>query len=126
MMPTPKFAESTAFSKDVFGRYVANGLDEAKLSADPNARPELGRLYPRPDARPFDVIILGGGTFGASVAQHLFANDVTRSHRILVLEAGPLVLPEHTQNLPMVGLGSADSTSIADLRRMSADDQRKW
>lgn len=125
-MTSPKFAESTAFSKDVLGRYVCNGLDEAKLSADPNPRPDLGRPEARPDARPFDVIILGAGTFGSALAQHLFANDVSRSHRILVLEGGPFLLPEHTQNLPMVGLYGPDATSVADLRAMPPNKQREW
>ena len=83
-MPSPRFPETSSFSKDVIGRYVCNGLDEAILSGDQNPRPDLGRTYPRPDARPFDVIILGGGTFGSALAQHLFANDVAGSHRILL------------------------------------------
>ena len=77
------------------GRYVCNGLDEAKRSTDTSLRP---------DARPFDFIIIGGGTFGSAIAQDLFANDLSRSHRILVLEGGPFVIPEHVQNMPMLGL----------------------
>ncbi len=97
----------TPFSRDVMGRYVCNGLDEALESAD------RGR---RPDARPFDTIIIGGGTFGCVLAQELFARDAARRHRILVLEGGPLLLPEHVQNLPLQGLDVAGATSIADLR----------
>src|SRR5437899_3058043 len=90
------------FTRDVQGRYFCNGFDEAMLSADHTARRPDGSL--QSDARPFDVIIIGGGTFGAALAQHLFANDTTHSNRILVLEAGPFVLPEHVQNFPMLGL----------------------
>src|SRR5262249_57093268 len=53
--------------------------------------------------RDFDAIVIGGGTFGAVIAEHLFITDATRSRRILVLEAGPFVLPEHVQNLPFQG-----------------------
>src|SRR5262249_35652165 len=41
--------------------------------------------------------------FGSVVAEHLFVTDTTRSRRILVLEAGPFVLPEHFQNMPYMG-----------------------
>jgi hypothetical protein len=47
--------------------------------------------------------VIGGGTFGAVIAEHLFVTDATRSRRILVLEAGPFVLPEHVQNMPFLG-----------------------
>src|SRR5438093_13159480 len=116
-MPTNPTAQTTDFSRDVLGRYVCNGLDEALRTTDTNVRP---------DARPFDVIILGGGTFGSALAQHLFANDVAGSHRILLLEAGPFLLPEHTQNLPMIGLGTADPTSVADLRGLQPDKRKEW
>lgn len=96
----------TDFTRDVLGRYICNGLDEAKASADPA----------NPNARPFDVIVIGGGTFGSVFAQHLFFKDKQHRHRILVLEGGPFVLPEHVQNLPMLGLNVAPATSIADLR----------
>lgn len=39
----------------------------------------------------------------AAVAQRLFQNDPTHSRRILVLEAGPFVLPEHVQNTNYLG-----------------------
>jgi len=107
-MPTPPTAQPTPFSKDVLGRYVCNGLDEALASTD---------ISRSPDARMFDVIILGGGSFGSVCAQHLFTQDTTHSHRILVLEGGPFTIPEHVQNLPLfAGLNVPSATSIQDLR----------
>ncbi|NUK07341.1 DUF1080 domain-containing protein [Streptomyces lunaelactis] len=98
----------TDFSRDVLGRYVCNSLDEALASTDAQAHP---------GARPFDVIVVGGGSFGAVVAAHLFNRDASRTRRVLVLEGGPFVLPEHVQNLPVLGLGVPGPTSIAQLRQ---------
>ena len=92
---TSAFAQNTDFSRDILGRYTCNGLDEARKSTDTSTRP---------DARPFDVIIVGGGSFGGVLAQHLFNQDDAKRHRILVLEAGRLAIPEHVQNLPVLGL----------------------
>src|SRR5262245_10280787 len=94
---TASSPQTTDFSRDILGRYICNGLDEARQSTDTTVRP---------DARPFDVVILGGGSFGGVLAQHLFAADSAHRHRILVLEAGRLALPEHVQNLPMLGLNA--------------------
>jgi choline dehydrogenase-like flavoprotein len=94
-MTTPVDAEDTVFSRDILGRYTCNGLDEARRSTDAASRP---------DARPFDVVIVGGGSFAGVLAQHLFFADRARRHRILVLEAGPLALLEHVQNHPVLGL----------------------
>ena len=88
---TAATSQYTDFSKDVLGRYVCNGLDEARASVAAGGRP-------------FDIIIVGGGSFGAVLAQHLLYSDRFHNHRILVLEAGPFVLPEHVQNLPTLGL----------------------
>ena len=55
--------------------------------------------------RPFDFIIIGGGTFGGAVAEQLFYRSTGRNERILVLEGGPFLLPEHWQNLPSMSLG---------------------
>ena len=87
-------SESTSFTLDNMGRFLCNTLPEALESA---AQTVAGRR------REFDVIVIGGGTFGAVVAEHLLVTDRTRSRRILVLEAGPFVLPEHVQNMPFMG-----------------------
>lgn len=91
----------TSFSRDVVGRYTMNAWHEAMDSTNQN--PPSG---PRPDARKFDLVIVGGGAFGAALGQYLFERDRKHSHRILVLEEGPLVLPEHVQNMPLVDLGN--------------------
>ena len=87
-------SEPTSFTLDNMGRFLCNTLQEA---ADSAAETVAGRR------RDFDVIVIGGGTFGAVVAEHLLVTDRTRSRRILVLEAGPFVLPEHVQNMPFMG-----------------------
>ncbi len=96
---------STVFSRDIVDRFVCNTFEEMQTSADPS----------RPDSRPFDVIVIGGGSFGPVCAQHLFA--ISRAHRTLVLEGGPLALPEHGQNVPLLGLNQLEATTITALRR---------
>lgn len=119
-------SQLTDFSRDVIGRYVCNGLDEAKRSADRTAIRPDGRL--QIEARDFDIIVVGGGTFGAVLAEHLGFRDAGRVHRVLVLEGGPVVLSEHVQNLPVLGLDVAPATSIQDLKasnRYGADKPQR-
>lgn len=92
-MVTIRIPQDTTFTFDVPGRYACNTLDEALDSMDTS-------LADQADARPFDFIVIGGGSFGAALTARLFNLDRTHSHRILVLEAGPLALQEHVQNLP--------------------------
>ncbi len=87
-------SEPTSFTLDNMGRFLCNTLQEAVDSA---AQTVAGRR------RDFDVIVIGGGTFGSVAAEHLLVTDRTRSRRVLVLEAGPFVLPEHVQNMPFMG-----------------------
>jgi choline dehydrogenase-like flavoprotein len=110
-MPTNPQAQPTDFSLDIIGRFTCNGLDEANTSV------ALG-------GRPFDLIVIGGGSFGGALAQELFANDQAKVHRILVLEGGPLALPEHVQNMPLQWLRvPPGATSIAELRNLGQDKQ---
>jgi choline dehydrogenase-like flavoprotein len=79
--------DQTQFTRDVMGRYVCNTFAEALASG------------------PFDVIIIGGGTFGLSLAQDLHfrsgpGGNKPQNFRVLVLEAGPYVFEEHVQDLP--------------------------
>lgn len=83
--------QSTSFTFDVLGRFTCNTDGEALASTS------------RPDARPFDVIVVGGGSFGPILAENVFFDDKSHSRRVLVLDAGPMVLPEHQQNLPVLG-----------------------
>src|SRR5216684_2222352 len=100
-------SEYTHLSRDTLGRWVCNTLSEALMSAS---------------GKPFDVIVIGGGSFGAVFAQHLFDRDRQLGrHRILVLEAGPFDLPEHVQNIALPGLGPPAPSSIADLRAIGQD-----
>jgi hypothetical protein len=98
-IPTPE----TIFSRDILGNYICNTFSEATNSG------------------PFDVIIVGGGTFGLTLAQDLFfrskrfdqgpgavLQDTLKppNYRILVLEGGPLAILEHTQDIPNLQLFS--------------------
>ena len=93
-------AQPTDFSLDVLGRYICNTFDEAKTASEP---PSGGR--------PFDFIIVGGGTFGSALAEHLWFRSIGRSERVLVLDAGPFLVPEHVQNLPAIGLDAGDAVN---------------
>jgi choline dehydrogenase-like flavoprotein len=101
-------SEYTHFSRDTLGRWICNLLPEEALASS--------------SAKPFDVIVIGGGSFGAVFAQHLFDRDrPTKRHRILVLEAGPFDLPEHVQNIALPTLGPPEKSSIAILRSKGED-----
>src|SRR5579859_6487217 len=84
--------ESTTFTKDVLGRYICSTWDEA--TADPAV---------------IDVVVLGGGMYGGYCAAKVYQEsrvrfgDARKSLRVLVLEAGPFVLNEHTADVPDLG-----------------------
>src|SRR5947209_20316364 len=92
--PTPE----TIFTRDILGNYTCNTFAEAAASG------------------PFDVVIIGGGTFGLALAEDLFFRSKRYDQgpgavpedgkykpdnfRVLVLEPGPFALPAHPQDIP--------------------------
>jgi len=93
-----KASELTSFTKDVQGRYLCNDFSEVEAW-----RAEGGR--------PFDIIVVGGGTFGAAIAEHLWyrQRQLGGGLRTLVIEAGLFTLPEHVQNTGILGLSDPAS-----------------
>ena len=88
-MNAPK-EKTPPFSQNILARYFCNTLDEAQQSSD---------------AKPFDVVVIGSGMYGAFIATELYRLSkkqlgFNNRLRILILEAGPYLLYEHIQNLP--------------------------
>lgn len=99
----PKTTESTSFTKDIQGRYLCNDISEVNS-------------WIAGGGQPFDVIIVGGGTFGSAIAEHIWFRQKERGSelRTLVVEAGPYVLGEHAQNVGIQKFGDAAGVSILD------------
>lgn len=99
----PKATESTSFTKDVQGRYLCNDIEEVTSATTGGGQP-------------FDVIVVGGGTFGAAIAEHIWFRQKQRASelRTLVIEGGPYVLGEHAQNAGIQRFGDAAGVSILD------------
>jgi hypothetical protein len=81
----PITTEDTTFTRDVLGRYICNTFNEALVTIDPAARAAAG-LSARGDLRPFDFIIIGGGTFGTALANT--SSSAARSDKCLSLNPG--------------------------------------
>jgi hypothetical protein len=129
-------SQPTDFTLDVLGRYVGNTFDEALANSDASYRSTArdlngNSLPPRGDMRSFDFIVIGGGTFGGAVAEQLFYRSTGRNERILELEGGPFLLPEHWQNLTSMSLGGEvwgvrriqiqTTSKVSPLRRRALD-----
>src|SRR4051794_5624208 len=80
--------DQTAFTVDLIGRYVCSTWDEVTKSG----------------GAPFDVVVIGSGMHGGYCAEKLyrFARGAGKNLRILVLDAGSVLLTQHEQNYPNI------------------------
>ena len=93
-MPLPRLqptsqqvaVQDTAFTSDALGRYLCSTWAEATGNAGP----------------PFNAVVVGAGAYGAYVAAALHRSRPNA--KVLVLEAGSLLVDEHVQNLGQLGL----------------------
>jgi choline dehydrogenase-like flavoprotein len=90
--------QKTSLGLDVVPRFICNTWEEA--TQDPAG---------------IDVVVLGAGLFGGYCASKIYElsrarfrrdglTDRQAALRVLVLEAGPFVVSQHTQNIPNLGL----------------------
>lgn len=96
-----KLTESTSFTRDIQGRFLCNDVNEVEA-------------WRNGGGRPFDMVVIGGGTFGGAIAEHLWFRLKERNsdERVLVIESGYFALPEHVQNTGIQGLDAAPATTL--------------
>ena len=102
----PPDVQRTTLGLDFLSRFATNTWDEATQNGGPA----------------FDAIVIGAGMFGGYCAEKIFRFGAGRALRVLVLDAGPFLLPKHLQNLPRTGLNvpgpmppSADTGAAREL-----------
>lgn len=88
LVPSEKqvLVQETDFSTDGLGRLVCSTWDEAVNNGGP----------------PFSAVVIGAGAYGAYLAA-----KIRQEHggaRVLVLDAGSFLVPEHVQNVGRLGL----------------------
>src|SRR2546422_2483457 len=99
--------EDTDFTTDALGRYICNTWDEATQNGGVD----------------FDAIIIGAGMFGAYCAEKMYRNA---NLRVLVLDAGCLLVTEHVQNLSRIGLNPAAAISVPSNNQDPGQRERVW
>ena len=93
----PVDIQDTDFTNDLVGRYVCSTFDEAINNG----------------GRPFDVLVIGAGMFGAYAAEKIYRKGADQNLRILVLDAGSYLFSTHVQNLPHLGANPPDSAYVS-------------
>lgn len=54
--------------------------------------------------RQCDAVAIGPGMFGGYCAEKIFRLGEANGLKVLLLDAGPFLVPTHVQNLPSIGL----------------------
>ncbi|MGY8676481.1 family 16 glycoside hydrolase [Bradyrhizobium sp. UFLA05-153] len=85
--PARDDVQQTDFGYDVVPRYICNNWQEVAAAQGAGAYP-------------FDAIIIGAGMFGGYCAEKLYRAGGAAAYRILLLDAGAVLLQSHIQNLP--------------------------
>lgn len=88
----PPDVQRTSLGLDALGRFVCNTWDEATAAG----------------TRHFDAVVIGAGMFGGYCAEKIYSFGANNNLKVLVLDAGPFLIPTHLQNLPNIGLDVPD------------------
>lgn len=86
--------QGTAFATDVLGRLICSTWNEVTQNGGVN----------------FDAVVIGAGMFGAYCAEKIYRFGPNL--RVLVLDAGPLLVTEHVQNLSRIGLNAGGAVKV--------------
>ena len=86
--------QQTTLGLDLMSRFICSTWEEATANAEG-----------------IDVVVIGAGMYGGYCASKVFelskarfGNQRSDPLRVLVLDAGPFIVPEHNQNIPDLGL----------------------
>lgn len=86
--------QNTAFTTDALGRFICSTWNEATQNGGVE----------------FDAIVIGAGMFGAYCAEKIYRKGPNL--RVLVLDAGSLLVTEHVQNLSNIGLNAGGAVKV--------------
>jgi len=99
--------QETEFALDVLGRYIANTWDEATQNG----------------GVAFDAVVIGAGMFGAYCAEKIYRHS---NLRVLVLDAGAVLVSEHVQNLARIGLNAGGTVTVESNAQDPGPRERVW
>ena len=99
--------QDTEFTLDVVGRYVCSTWDEVVNN----------------NGVAFDAVVIGAGMFGAYCAEKIYRHA---NVRVLVLDAGALLVTEHVQNLARIGLNAAGAVKVEFNNQDPGPRERVW
>jgi choline dehydrogenase-like flavoprotein len=99
--------QDTEFTLDVVGRYICSTWDEAVNNG----------------GVALDAVVIGAGMFGAYCAEKIYRHA---NMRVLVLDAGALLVTEHVQNLARIGLNVPGALKVQFNFQDPGPQERVW